>query len=151
MAHPAVTWLTWQSCLKPPGFNGTLPMSRFMNICGILQCLTCSYRLLGYLFCFPLWQKEGSSKAWEKFESIICSNMRRKRLLKLLNLSHFKVIGMELICFCCYITNTLNLLLSSEFPFLEMPASVTIGSTPPTQTTSQLTREASLGQNSFLA
>lgn len=51
---------------------------------------------------------------------------------------------MKLICYCCYIINTLNLLFSSEFPFLEIPASVIIGSTPPTQTTSQLTKGAAL-------
>lgn len=53
---------------------------------------------------------------------------------------------MKLIRYCCYIINTLNLLFSSKFPFLEIPASVVIGSTPPTQTTSQLTKGAALGQ-----
>lgn len=77
--------------------------------------------------------------------------MRRKKLLTLFNLSHFKVIGMKLMCFCCDTVNTLNLLFSSSFPFLQTPASVTVGSSPLTQTSSHPTKEASLGQNSFSA
>lgn len=55
---------------------------------GILQWPTCSYRLLGYLFCFSLCVlcDRKILEAWEKSEPIICRNMRRKRLLKLFNI-----------------------------------------------------------------
>lgn len=152
MAHPAVTWLRWQSCSKPPGFHGALHMSLLMNmflwyptVFDMFLHVTWIFILLCILW--VLYNREGSSKAWEKSESLICSNMRRKRLLTLFNLSHFKVIGMKLMCFCCYTVNTLNLLFSSSFPFLQTPASVTLGSSPLTQTSSHSTKEASMGQN----